>query len=461
MSSLRLPSRAPSGERVWRQPAALGVMVAIGLSTAYAAVRWPAYAIAGVAVLIVVAVLVRHLTFALALLVAGFYFNNYLDKGAGILTVDKAIGALAVAAWLLEWTLGRRDMAAVRQMWPIGGLIVWLIVSMTVVRNQSAAFQTVFRYLLFFVLFFLVIQTVRGDRRRGEVIATVAVAAAAVSGVIGLFAFFTHHVYRASGPILDPNDFGFLLATTVPLAVFRIRWSATRAGRILSVLAAAAIFACILATFSRTALLGLAVAGLWAILTRRLQIRWGLAALVALAAIAGLAYVVQPQIILNAFNQKAYVADTNATTRLYYWNIAVKEFASAPVTGVGPGNYQSRFQQFGQVTQQDLSTQTTHNAYFNILAELGLPGIALFLVYLFMCWKDLRLRFRGDARLDMLQTSLAAGFLVAVFGALFLTEQFYPPLWLLPALGISLAIGARGDEPAGEEAPAAQPILSE
>ena len=31
------------------------------------------------------------------------------------------------------------------------------------------------------------------------------------------------------------------------------------------------------------------------------------------------------------------------------------------------------------------------------------------------------------------------GFIVACVGALFLTEQYYPPLWFLPAIGASLA----------------------
>ena len=34
---------------------------------------------------------------------------------------------------------------------------------------------------------------------------------------------------------------------------------------------------------------------------------------------------------------------------------------------------------------------------------------------------------------------LAAGFLVACVGALFLAEQYYPPLWYLPALAAGLA----------------------
>ena len=69
--------------------------------------------------------------------------------------------------------------------------------------------MTSLRYLIFVALFFLVIQTVRGDRRQADVLIHVVVAAAAVASVIALVAFFRHHVVQASGPLKDPNDFGF------------------------------------------------------------------------------------------------------------------------------------------------------------------------------------------------------------------------------------------------------------
>ena len=45
----------------------------------------------------------------------------------------------------------------------------------------------------------------------------------------------------------------------------------------------------------------------------------------------------------------------------------------------------------------------------------------------------------ADQRTDHLQAALAAGFVVACVGALFLAEQYYPPLWFLPALAASMA----------------------
>ncbi len=104
-------------------------------------------------------------------------------------------------------------------------------------------------------------------------------------------------------------------------------------------------------------------------------------------------------------------------------------------------------------------------AYLVILAEQGAVGLALFLGYLALSWADLRRRFPGDKRGDQLQSALAAGFVVACVGALFLTEQYYPPLWFLGAVGASLAGGrpraeAEGDGPVASRHPGTEALLA-
>ena len=125
--------------------------------------------------------------------------------------------------------------------------------------------------------------------------------------------------------------------------------------------------------------------------------------------------------------------------------VELNEWEHYPVTGVGPGNFAYRFYQFAPAAGEtlpfpsDVLTISGEEAYLVILAEQGAVGLALFLGYLVLSWADLRRRFPDDERSDQLQSALAAGFIVACVGALFLTEQYYPPLWFLPAIGASLA----------------------
>jgi len=302
----------------------------------------------------------------------------------------------------------------------------------------------------FATLYFLVIQTVRGDRRRADVLVSVVVAAAAVASVIGLVGFFGHHVARASGPINDPNDFGFVLASSVPLAIYQVRWAVARWGHAIWSVALVLILACTLATFSRSALAGLGIASLWALGTRRLRLRWLLAVVACLAAAGGVAWLAAPQLVQTAFGEKAHVATKNVDVRSGYYRVELNEWEHYPITGVGPGNFVYRFYQFAPAAQESLpfpsnvDTISGEEAYLVILAEQGAPGLALFLGYLALSWADLRRRFPTDQRRDQLQSATAAGFVVACVGALFLAEQYYPPLWFLPALAASLASGVSG-----------------
>jgi O-antigen ligase len=297
-----------------------------------------------------------------------------------------------------------------------------------------------------------VLQTVRGNRRRADVLVTVIVWAAALASLVGLIAFFSHHVTRASGPVSDPNDFGFILASSVPLAIYQLRWRPTRWAKAGWCVALILIIACTLATFSRSALLGLAAAGLWAVAAGRIRFRWLIATLAAAVIVAGAALFVAPQLVATAFGQKAHIAEQNVQVRFGYYRVELKEWENYPITGVGPGNFVYRFYQFAPAAGENLPfpsnvlTISGEEAYLVILAEQGAVGLALFLGYLVVSWTDLRRRFPGDPRTDHLQGALAAGFVVACIGALFLAEQYYPPLWFLPAVGASIASGYRNPQ---------------
>jgi putative inorganic carbon (hco3(-)) transporter len=423
------------------------VMSVVALAVAIGTVDRTGLVLAGLALIVVLSLILFRLDVAVAILAASFFFNAYLNHGAGILTIDKGIGLLAVFAWLLEWSVNRRQVLGTRQLWLLGAFLLWTGLSMVVAMNEKAALVTSLRYLTFAILFFLVIQTVRGDRRRADALVNLIVVAAAVASLIGLVAFLDHHVARASGPIQDPNDFGFVLSSSVPLAIYQVRWASTAWAKALRSVALVLILACTLATFSRDALTGLAVAAVWAVVTRRLRLRWLLAVLACAATVGGVALLVTPHLVQTAFDQKAHVAKQNVDVRFGYYHVELDEFAHYPITGVGPGNFVYRFYQFAPQVHQGLPypshvlTISGEEAYLVVLAEQGAPGLVLFLGYMALSWTDLRRRFPQNQRTDQLHAALAAGFVIAVVGALFLTEQFYPPLWFLPAVAVGLASG--------------------
>jgi O-antigen ligase len=430
------------------------VMLAVASAVGVAVANWLLLVLAGLAAVAILILLLCRLDLVVGLLAADFFFNAYVNHGAGIITIDKVIGALAVAAWMLDWVVNRRSIIGNRQLLVLGAFLAWTAISIAGASSEKAALVTSLRYLIFTTLYFLVIQMVRGDRRRADVLIRVVIAASAAASIVALIAFFTHHVTRASGPLKDPNDFGFLLASSVPLAIYQVRWAATRWGKALGGAAVVLILACTLATFSRSALTGLSVATLWALLTGRLRLRWVLAVLACLAVVLLATFKAAPQVVNFALGQKTHVATKNVDVRFGYYRVAINEWEHYPLTGVGPGNFVYRFYQFAPGVQESLPypsnvlTISGEQAYLIILAEQGTPGLALFLTYLALSWVDLRRRFRDDERRNDLQAALAAGFIVACIGALFLAEQYYPPLWYLPALAAGLAASGPGTKTA-------------
>jgi putative inorganic carbon (hco3(-)) transporter len=430
-----------------RQSGAMVALLVAAVVAAFGVSRQPLYAAGGVLAIALAWFTAQRLWLAVSLLVASFYFEGYPTIGLGFLTAAKLVGVLAMAAWFLAWSSGRQAIVTVELFWPVAGLAAWILLSLAMAYDQSAAIVVASRYLMFFVLVFLVVQTVDGRLSRATQLAAVAVASAAVAALIGLLSFFLGGADRATGPLEDPNDFGFLLAVTVPLAMHQFQIALGPPRRFAAALALALILAGTLATFSRGAIVGLAVAGAFSLLTRRLRARWALLFLVGALLIAGTANLLQPQTVGDALTRKQHIAQSNVNERLVAWRIALDEFGSSPLLGVGPGNFERRYIEFGLHTTE-AGPVTTHNAYLNILAELGLPGLVLFLGYLAVSWRVLRHRIRDDPAANAFRSSLAAGFVVALVGSMFLTEQYYAPLWLLPALGATLArVRAARSEP--------------
>jgi putative inorganic carbon (hco3(-)) transporter len=445
----RVSSRG-TRSRVLAGTVVLAVASAAGVAVANAFLL----ALAGLAAVAVLVLLLCRLDLVVGLLAAGFFFNAYLNHGAGIITIDKVIGALAVAAWMLDWVVNRRPIIGNRQLLVLGAFLAWSAVSIAGAISVKAALVTSLRYLTFTTLYFLVIQMVRGERRRADVLLRVVLVASTAASIAALVAFFTHQVARASGPLKDPNDFGFLLASSVPLAIYQVRWAASKWGKAACGAAVVLILACTLATFSRSAMTGLSVATLWALLTGRLRLRWVLAVLACLAVVLLATFKAAPQVINPAFGQKTHIAVKNVDARFGYYRVEINEWEHYPLTGVGPGNFVHRFYQFAPGVQESMPypsnvlTISGEEAYLVILAEQGTPGLALFLTFLALSWVDLRRRFPADERRDQLQAALATGFIVACIGALFLTEQYYPPLWYLPALAAGLTASGSGTKTA-------------
>jgi hypothetical protein len=75
----------------------------------------------------------------------------------------------------------------------------------------------------------------------------------------------------------------------------------------------------------------------------------------------------------------SHLASGNGSGRWQYWSAARSAFRSEPVRGIGAGGYEPWWNQHGSLSTP---TKNAHSLFLETLAELGLVGLALVLVFL-------------------------------------------------------------------------------
>lgn len=428
--------RRDSVGAVWQGVALVPLLVALGFAVS---VSPKGVAVAGGCAVLITIALMRPFA-GVVVLCMSFYFEGYLSPVQQVATPEKAIGAIVAVGCFGAWATGAWPFVRTRGMTLAICLLLWLIPTGVLAGNHSDALLTIGRYLAFIVAFVAIVQATAGRPYRALGLTQAMVYAGGASAIAGVVLFVQGGVQRASGPVSDPNDFAFLLGATLPIGLYHARRADKPYHRLAAACASAAMIACLLATLSRGEFVGLAVGGCWALFSGRLSVRW----LVVLVAVGGLvaagAYYAFTGHVTASVDKKQQIAQNDVNARLYYWKVAVAEFEANPVTGVGPGQFEDRFFDYAPAYNFKVGTQTTHNTYLNILAELGIVGIAIFAAYMYNVWGCLRrVRRKGLPIWSEFADSVTVSFIVTVVSAAFLTEQYYAPLWVLGALASALA----------------------
>jgi O-antigen ligase len=138
-----------------------------------------------------------------------------------------------------------------------------------------------------------------------------------------------------------------------------------------------------------------------------------------------------------------------------------------PVRGVGAGNFRDVSGQYlltepGAITASDQiidEPHFAHNVYLEVLAELGIVGLALFgALVAAAIGTGVRAARRfgraGDASMELLSSAVVVALVSLLAMDFFLSDQFSKQLWLLLALCPALlAIAAGRPVPAASEEP--------
>ncbi len=228
---------------------------------------------------------------------------------------------------------------------------------------------------------------------------------------------------RLLGPQLQPNDFGaymaYAAAPFIALLLNNIGRPRIIAFTVPYLIVTARI---LLATFSRGAYLGVALAGVVAGYVRGRMFLIG-------AAVAGVLLVLAvPQVVPESLQARmgqtstdsGEQLDTSSQTRLILWDAAFKMTKQSPLFGYG-------FKTFpklkGEFTDTPVHESDNHNMYLYLSSQMGVPAAVLFLMILWRMGSLGLSVYRGSEErftrvVGMTAVALAAAaFMVNMFGS--------------------------------------------
>jgi len=431
----------------------------------------PRVVVAGVAGLVLVSVILVNVTAGLMVFVF-VAFLEFLPTTAGAPSMAKLVGLFLVIGWLGIVAVGRQDdrlsldflASSTALSWMLVLFLGWVLASLLWAEDVGVAESTLLRYTLNFALFPIVFVAIRTPRHVASLYAVFIAGAlfAAVVGMAssgGLSAGGDNGDSRLSGAGLNPNQLGALLGVAAVLGgvLFCYRQLTTPV-RILAAVGSCLCVVSLIMTGSRGALVGL-VASLAAtpILVGRGR-RLGATALVICGGAASAVWVAL--VVPHDLLQRLIKSSGGGSGRVDLWTIGLRMFHDHPLTGVGAGNFPITSIHYlllpGRISYPQYiidQPKVTHNIYLQVIAELGLVGIALFgsmiLLSVIAGLKATRaFQRQGDTGAELLTRGLLialTGLLVAYFfSSQLYGKQLYVLLALAPAL---LGIARRGAEP--------------
>ena len=414
----------------------------LALGVGYVSALSPLLALAAVAAVALAYLVVAHAEVMMLVLVAALPWDNALAFPTETLSAVKVLGALLVVAYLIRALAGRVPLRLTPSLAAVAALVLLVAGSLLFSSAPGAGLTKTLRYVQFAAFFFLVLQL--AEDRQGVIrvmqVATLSVTAAAVWALVNFLGADSGLLGDSIG---DPNDFGFVMVATLPMALFLATHDRGRGW--LWAVAGTVLVVATLATFSRGALVGFAALVLWALATRRVPRLRVVAALLAVASVAFIAFSLASPVVEPRLDSKSNVAQENVASRKALWLGAVYMAADHPLTGVGPGRFGVEAARgYVRDNPQPLSDPVTHNAFLEVLGENGVPAFCVFVGLLAGTWVMLvrtrrRLLEANDSEGARIAVALEGSLVAAIAAGMFISAQVLFPYWLIAALAGALA----------------------
>lgn len=407
---------------------------------------------------------IANITVGICVLTPILFLDNYPKT-------DILATALLAIAWLAAVSSGREVPNLFRDHPAFGftlvAFVAWALLSASWSGSSGTALLAGGHYLQDAFMFPIVYAGLR-DRRHLMWVLTAFILAAAGVAVLAIL----HPVAdpsavadasRASGPISSADQLAAELVPGLALAL-TIAGNRTRAGSARAGLVVVALLCLggIVLSLSRGGLValmtalaaGVLVAGRW---RGRALVTAG--TLVACMALYFFAFASLPA------RERVTNVGGGGSGRLDLWTVGERMVQAHPLQGVGAGNFKLASIHYllrpGLVVRANYIITTpkvAHNAYLEVLAELGIVGATAFLAIVGFSLRCALLgaraaERRGDRSLEILARGLFVAMTGTLTAAIFLSINYGEYLWLLLALGPAVLRIARAEDSSPVESP--------
>ena len=387
-------------------------------------------------------------------------FTQVLSVGG--LTISRIIAPLALLVILVALHRGGYALRAGKPLGWVCAYALWAVASglWTFHLGDTISALSSLAIALTYMFAFAII--LRSRRDLDYVLYTLAVVAL-ITGVIGIFTSRG----RAEGASGNPNFFAMVELFALPLVLALAAEVRRRAVRMGLYVVVAVIIVSVFASLSRggfLTLVSVAIAAL--VLPARssfFQSRAHKAFVLALiAGFTFFAYKAESGTLAPRLNS-IFAKDQTGAGRTNVWRGAWTSIKERPTLGLGYGSFISEANQLMLRTPgNDLTNMTlrprglyAHNAYIETAAEIGIPGLVLFLGMLLATaralWRTaIRARDAGAGYLMRIANACLISLVAWCIASFFASSETSRPLWIL--IGMALALPMLIDEHENAEA---------
>ena len=277
-------------------------------------------------------------------------------------------------------------------------------------------------------------------------------------------------VPRLSGSIGETNRFAQTMLMLVPLGIFRAISERSTLLRVIAGGMTVLMTLGVVLSFSRGAAVGLAALVLALLFLRMIRFRY----LIAMVAVLALILVAFPQYTnritslagVGGLDSGTSAVDNSLLSRATETLSAGLVLVDHPIIGVGPGMFPAYYEAYantvGILVRNDIERQA-HNLYLGFGAELGVPGLIVFLLIAYSVVRMLLAARRASIvkrpDLERLTTPFLLALMTYYVTGMFLHLSFARFYWLMLAVATAAAVVtlremASAGEPTAVEAPA-------